>query len=107
MLETIKSLPNRKQVFSCANYAIYKLDDNSVHISNEVRKAFLERGYILICIGGGVTGDIQINDTHYHHNLKKLYIEKKAKLMLTKLQDQPGKIPSPTHDEMMSMLHSS
>ena len=39
----------------------------------EVREAFLKRGYILVVIGGGITGDCQINDTHYHHALKAKY----------------------------------
>ena len=39
----------------------------------EVKSALLKRGYILEGIGGGVTGDIQINDTDIHSPLKKKY----------------------------------
>ena len=39
----------------------------------EVKSALLKRGYILVGIGGGVTGDIQINDTDIHSPLKKKY----------------------------------
>ena len=32
----------------------------------EIKEALLKRGYVLVIIGGGVTGDIQINDTDLH-----------------------------------------
>ena len=32
----------------------------------ETKEALLKRGYVLVIIGGGVTGDIQINDTDLH-----------------------------------------
>jgi len=42
------------------------LDDYSLHITDEVKKALLAKGYILVVIGGGITGDVQCNDTHIH-----------------------------------------
>ena len=107
MLQTISHFRNRSNPFSCANFAIYILDDYSVHVTDEVRKAMLARGYILICIGGGVTGDVQVNDTHYHHALKKEYREKEAALMLKQLEENPHKVPSPSRDDMMRMLCQS
>ena len=47
-------------MFNKKNFAIYVLDDYAVHLQSEVRAALLKRGYILIIIGGGVTGDIQV-----------------------------------------------
>ena len=60
MLETISHLPNRFNMFTQKNYAIYVLDNYAVHLQEEVRKALLDRGYILILIGGGITGDLQV-----------------------------------------------
>ena len=59
MLETISHLPNRHSLFRPQDYAIYVLDNYAVHLQEEVRKALLKRGYILVLIGGGITGDIQ------------------------------------------------
>ena len=73
MLDTIANLPNRFNMFSQSNYALYILDDYSVHITDEVKKALLAKGYILVVIGGGITGDIQCNDTRIYHPLKKKY----------------------------------
>ena len=71
MLDMIKHLPNRFNIFTEQGYAIYVLDDYSVYLMPGVRQALLKKGYVLIVIGGGVTGDIQINDTSCHHFLKK------------------------------------
>ena len=37
----------------------------------EVRQALFKKEYILVIIGGGITGNIQINDTNYHRDFKK------------------------------------
>mmetsp|Transcript_6581 Transcript_6581/g.9511 ORF Transcript_6581/g.9511 Transcript_6581/m.9511 type:complete len:197 (+) Transcript_6581:266-856(+) len=73
MLSTIENLPNRYNMISESNFALYILDDYSVHITDRVRKALLAKGYILVVIGGCITGDVQCNDTHIHHKLKKAY----------------------------------
>ena len=107
MLTTISSMKNRAGMFTHKEYAIYVLDDYSVHITSEVRQALLARGYILVCIGGGITGDIQVNDTHVHHLLKKEYRERESALMLQQLTENPQKVPNPSRDDMMNMLASS
>ena len=73
----------------------------------EVKQALLKKGYVLVVIGGGITGDIQINDTSCHHNLKKHYREFEMNLMLEQLNNDPNKILSPSRDEMMRMLLKS
>ena len=66
MLKTISNLPNKFNIFTPKNYAVYVLDDYSMHLMPEVKEAFLKRGYVPNIIGGGITGDIQINDTDIH-----------------------------------------
>ena len=100
----IKQLPNRFNLFTGKGYAIYVLGDYSVHLMPEVRQALLKKGYVLAAIGGGITGDIQINDTSCHHNLKKYYREFEMNLMYEQLNNDPNKIPAPSRDEMMRML---
>ena len=58
ILDTSANLPNRYNIFTQSNYAIYILDDYSVHITDEVRNAPSAKGYILVVIGGGITGDV-------------------------------------------------
>ena len=53
MLVTIRNLKNRSS-FSHTGYAIYDLDDYSVHLIPDVRKALWEREYILVIIDGGI-----------------------------------------------------
>ena len=78
----IKQLPNRFNMFTQKGYAIYVLDDYSVHLMPKVRQVLLKKGYVLVVIGGGIPGDIQMSDASCHHNLKKHYREFEINLML-------------------------
>ena len=69
----------------------------------EIRKALFQRGYILVVMGGGITGFIQANDTHYHRKLKSYYRDLEMELMLEKLQVERNKVPTPTPEEMVNM----
>ena len=51
-------------MFTPKNYAIYVLDDYTVHLLPEVKEVLLKRGYVYVGIGGGITGDIQVNIIH-------------------------------------------
>ena len=107
MLYTISNSTNRYNIFTFKNYAIYVLDDYSVHIMPEIKEALLKRGYVPVIIGGGVTGDIQINDTDLHSPLKAKYRELEQLLMIDQLKANPKKIPQPSGDDTMRMLLES
>jgi len=107
MLKTIHQLPNRYHIFRPGDYVLYILDDYSVHVTEEVRGALFQRGYILVCIGGGITGDIQVNDTHVHNRLKAKYRERECRVMMQQLQENSAKIPSPSRNDMIKMLVDS
>ncbi|CAL4062693.1 unnamed protein product [Meganyctiphanes norvegica] len=107
MLKMVKTLKKRRHIIPQNEYSLYILDDYSVHLHDELRKQLLQIGYVLVIIGGGITGDIQINDTHLHHQLKTKYREKECDLMQQKLVASHNKITAPTRDEMMQMLLES
>ena len=96
-------LSNRFNPFTQKNYDIYVIDDHAVHLMPEIRKAPFQRGYILVVMGGGITGFIQANDTHYHRKLKSYYRDLEMELMLEKLQVERNKVPTPTREEMVNM----
>ena len=104
ILGMIDKLPNRFNMFTEQSFAMYVLDDYSVHLMPEVLQALFKEGYVLVIIGGGITGDIQINDTNCHCDLKKHYRDLEMKLMLEQLEKDPIKVPSPSQNQMMSML---
>ena len=81
----IETLPNQFNMFTEQGFAIYVLDDHAVYIMPEVRQALFKKGYLLVVIGGGITGNVQINDTHCHHHLKCSYRDLEIKLMLEQL----------------------
>ena len=107
MLGTISNLSNCHHISTMKNYCIYALDDYSVHIMHEMKEALLKRGYFYVGIGGGLTGDIQINDTNIHAPLKREYRKLEQKLVINQSQSDPKKIPQPTQDDMMWMLVQS
>ena len=73
----------------------------------EVKEVFLKRGYAPIIVGGGVTGDIQINDTDIHRPLKEKYRALEQQVMIDQLKADPKRIPQPSRDDMMQMLKKS
>ena len=58
---------------------------------------------ILSLLGGGITGDVQINDVCLHHKFKKVYRQKEQTKMLEKLKINPKQIPSLDRQEMIDM----
>ena len=76
MLGMIKKLPNRFNMSTEKGFAVYVLDDYTVYLIPEIRQALFKKGYNFVIIGGGIAGDIQINDTHCHRlrNLKKILL---------------------------------
>ena len=89
MLKTISNLPNKFNIFTPKNYAVYVLDDYSVRLMLEVKEAFIKRGYVPIIIGGGVTEDMQINDTDINRLLKEKYQALEQQLMIDQLKADP------------------
>ena len=73
MLGFIKNFPNRFNMFTQKGFTVYVLEDNTVHLMPEIPEALFKKGYILVIVGGGITGDIQINDTHCQRHLKGQY----------------------------------
>ena len=54
------------------------LNDYAVHQMLEERQALWNREYILVIIGGGITGFVQVNDIHLHKPLKSEYQKKES-----------------------------
>ena len=102
ILKTISHLPNRYHIFSEKDYAIYVLDNYAVHLMPEVCRALFERGYILVPMGGGITGDEQVNDTHAHHPLKGHW-DVESELMLQKLTEDSTKTPNSDRSKIIDL----
>ena len=68
----------------------------------EVRRALFERGYILVPMGGGITGDEQVNDTHAHYPLKG-HRDVESELILQKLTEDKTKSPNPDRSEIIDL----
>ena len=91
-------LPNRFNSFAPKYYVIYMLDIYIVHLPTEIRPTLLKHGYVLVVIRGGLTGDIQINDTDDHRHLKASYRKLVQEPRMRQLSDNPLKIPQSCRD---------
>ena len=64
VLKYTESLPTIPIHFTPEKRRIFTLDNYSAHLVRELEEAFFKKGYFLIIIiGEGITGDIQVNDT--------------------------------------------
>ena len=86
---------------------IFTLDDYSGYLDPAAKESLTKRGYFLVILPGGITGDLQVNDTDLHHPLKTSYHEKGTALMIEKLREYPDKIPSHSRDEIMKMCKAA
>ena len=93
--------------FNPGSREIFTLNDYSAHFPKEVEIKLHKKGYFLIVIGGGITGDIQTNNTDYHRPLKSHYRENEMTLMVDQLKEDPNKIPSPTRNDMMNLFNDA
>ena len=73
ILEFTENVPTIPAAFGPEKRCVFTLDDYYAHLPKEVEDACHKKGYILIVIGGGTTGVLQINDTSYHRPVKKAY----------------------------------
>ena len=86
MLEYINRLPTIPAAFHPQKRVIFTFDDYSVHFPPEIETALFKKGYFFIHIGGGITGDVQMNDNIYHTQSKPVYWKKEMELMLEQLK---------------------
>ena len=75
MLYTISNLPNKLNIFTRKSYAVFVLNDYSVHIMLGIKETLLKRGYEPVIRRGAVAGDKQVNDADLHAPLKLKYRE--------------------------------
>ena len=101
VLKFIEKVPAQACPLFPGKRKIFTLDDYSAHLHPEVKKALKKKGYFLVILPGCITGDLQVNDTDVHHTLKSSIREKESLLMIERLQENPGQIPSPNRDEIM------
>ena len=85
VLKFIKEISTQPCSFFPGNRKIFTLDDYSAHLHPEVKEALKKKGYFLVILPEGITGDLQVNDTDVHHPLKSLkssYQEKESLLLI-------------------------
>lgn len=93
-------------MFSHANFTIQVLDNNMVHLVPEVRNDFWKKSCVLVIIGGRFTEFTQVNDTHFHKQLKVKYREIVKAKMLGMLVQTLNEILTSEMTQMLYQVHA-
>ena len=74
------------------------------HLSPRIREFCFQRKYLLVYIGGGTTCTMQVNDTHLHLPLSKIYQDTEMRWLASEMQEVPSRLPSVKREQCMEFL---
>ena len=80
------------------------LEDYNVYVKPEIKEALMKRGHSLLVIGGGVTGDVQLNYTDVQSPLKAKYRQLEQDLIILQLIENTQKILQQSKNDMTRIL---
>ena len=106
MLKYINRLSTIPVDFASSKRVIFAFDNYSAHLPHETESVLFQKGYFLIH-NGGVTEDVQVNDTTYHKDSKAAYRKNEMQLMLDRLTENLDKIPQRSRDQMRQMFYNA
>ena len=76
-------------------------DVYAAHVMEPVARLAWKHKFVLVFVGGGATGVVQVNDTHCHWIFSKDYIELEQADMFRKMQLDPHGCPSRAREDCM------
>ncbi len=86
------------------DWRILLVDAFLAQTTEAVRRFAWGRKYVLVVIGGGCTGTIQVNDTDLHQILKKHYVEMEAADALMQSRLRPSSCPVPRKEDCIQWM---
>lgn len=97
-------LPLLREDMAETAWGILLCDAYRAHISDSIMRLAWEFQFVVIFIGGGATGVVQVNDTHLHGPLSREYMEREMTSMFEAMQADPHGCPGRTRYQCMSDL---
>ena len=85
-------------------WRILMCDAYAPHFNEAIAKLAWQHRYVVIMIGGGATGVVQVNDTHLHGPLSKEYMSLEMAEAFAKLQADPDGCPGRTREQCITDL---
>jgi hypothetical protein len=80
---------------------VYLLDWFAPHLADDVTKLVHHHGHAVLRIGGGLTGLVQVEDTHAHGPMTKAYKARETMDAHVQLRVRPDKLPSTSRQTVM------
>ena len=78
------------------------LDWYAVHLDGEIDNLLHDMGHAVLRIGGGITGDVQVGDTHRHGPYTKLYRELEQEDAHRQQRIRPGRMPETSRQTVLT-----
>ena len=72
---------------------VFVLDWYAVHLDGEIDRKLHEMGHAVLRIGGGITGDVQVGDTHRHGPYTKAYRDREQDGAFRQQTLRPARMP--------------
>ena len=85
-------------------WRILMCDAYAPHFNEAIAKLAWQHRYVVIMVGGGATGVVQVNDTHLHGPLSKEYISLEMAEAFAKLQADPDGCPGRSREQCIRDL---
>ena len=85
-------------------WRILLVDAFSAHLDETVARLAWDCGYLIVYIGGGCTGAIQVLDTHLHGPLSRCFQEMEMSALLKVADEDPAGLPRLDRGYLMSIL---
>ena len=87
-------------------WRILLVDAFSAHLDECVARFAWGRGYMVVYIGGGCTGAIQVLDTHLHSRFSALFQQQEMTALLHLMDEDPAGLPVLSRDFLLSTFVS-
>ena len=85
-------------------WRILLCDAYRAHMGDAIARLAWKHKYIVVFVGGGATGVVQVNDTHLHGPLQAAYVELEQADMFFQLSENPDGCPSRSRQDCLRDL---
>ena len=89
-------LPLLRRSFGGGSWGIILCDAYRAHMADAIIRLAWQYKFVVVFVGGGATGVVQVNDTHLHGPLSRDYLDREMTCMFEAMQVDPNGSPGRT-----------
>ena len=104
VLEWLETALCRRSSADDGRWRILMCDAYRAHLQEALVRLAWRQKYVVVFVGGGATGVVQVNDTHLHGPLSAAYVELEQADMFYKLHSNPDGCPTRSREACLRDL---